>query len=573
MAISEGERIFLTKLNKMWDEGVNYREKQSKGWKDAIEVMKGNTWPDRRPKYKVNAVMNFLAQVVERKAAILTDSKPTMNVLARKEGLDNVASILLKVIQSILEGLNFEQRLTEFVMLEEYFGIAYTNTCWDKALDHGRGDIDLVILDPRTCVIDPFVSRAYNLNNGEYFGYETVRPTDFLKDKYHERADDIKADFGTDLRVKEDSVIGKIRTFISGKSATEVPSSVIPRSVVRSMWVRDRLTKKDAKLVYPNWRQVTIAGGCIVADGTNPYLDGNLSVDGMEWGFNVDSAYGTNEVSLLENPQIMFNKLLAVVLENATLTGNNIWIGDQDALTEEGWKRLTNEPGSYVKKRPGKELRREPPPQMPTYINNILTLLIQGIEKLSGVTEVTEGRKPGQVTSGVAIETLALMAQTTIRLRARQLEALIQRIGQKLISRIFQHYTEDRVFNLTGDGQKFVQFVLKRNEIREALIKAGSSPLTAFQDFQFKVVPSSSLAITKWQKGLVATQLYGMGIIDDEEVLQALEWANREEVIKRTKEKQASGKLPLPGKGGKLPKSMLRGGHKETGMQQPQIGK
>lgn len=576
MAVTEGEKKLLTYLNSLYREGAQFRQKATQDWAHSIEVMKGNVWPSKRPKYKVNATMNFLAQVVEKKTALLTDSKPTANVVSRQRGLDPVCEILQKVIDAVFERINWEQRLTEFVFLEQYFGLAAVNTCFDKALDWGEGDIDVAILDPRTFVFDPFVARSYNLGSGEYFCLEAIRPTDYLRDKYPKQADTIKNDFGSDESVNADSLLSKIRTFFRGETNTDARTSVVPRSIVRDYWVKDRKSRKDGKLLYPGWRELLVVGGCIVEDGDSPYIDGDLSFDMMEWDFNVDSAYGTNEVLKLEMPQLMFNKTLAVVIENATLMSNGIWVGDTNALSDEDWKRLSNEPGSLVRKRPGTELHRESGVALPAGLTQILTLLLGGIEKLSSITEVSEGRKPGQVTSGSAIESLQLAAATAIRLKARQIESLIQRIGQKLISRIFQYYTEDRVFNYVGKANKFEQYIYEREVIRKAVEahKHNNTMLTAFRDYQYKVIPASSLALTKWQKGLVAMQLFQAGAIDREALLEAIEYPNREEILKRTIEKQRSGEEPVPArKGQKLPKSVLRGGNKETGMQHPQTGR
>jgi len=929
MPLTTGEQSLLKYLSKLYAEGSEARAKASKNWDKAIKTIKGETWPERRPKYKINAVMNFLSQIVERKAALLTDSRPTIVVASRTQKDDPVAEILQKTIEGILDERSFEQKLTEFVMLEEYFGFALFNTCYDKSLDYGKGDIDLVVIDPRCFIFDPFVTRSWNLQYGEYCCLETIKPTELLKDLNPKKADDIKSDLISE-EVKPDSLIHKLRTLFNWEKTSTEKSSVIPRSIVRDWWIRDRTTRKDDKLSFPNWRHIIIAGGCPIEDGANPYLDGNHPFDGMEWGFNVDSPYGSNEIDQLESPQILFNKLLAGIMENAILMGNGIWIGDQDALSKEDWARLTNEPGSHVKVRPGKQLRREAPPALPAYVMSLSTMLINGLEKLSGITEVTEGRRPGQVTSGVAIEcvdfetecltkrgwkhvyeleaedqiycmdeetelgvwspllrvnvqekyegpmieiknkqidalvtpnhewlvgstsitgtfkegkykrvkstelntnhwipsaaqldekevggiysphimeflgwlvaegcithkysrdrkgdsrayeypevklsqsikenpencvkiekcltacgfkfntkmqtrdvkawvlstkdsqivknlfpdkrpgyqeltstkpyllkvlyetmlrgdgtalerkentvstvyntsdreladqfqmlatllgistslkfqlnknekhkkdcyvdpikitckqtkqvglnnifnqkeitivdfsgpiwcpttitgnwfirrngvvilsrnSLAMMAQTTIRLKARQLEGMIQRIGQKLIPRIFAYYTADRIFNMVGESGKVEQYLFERKKIRELIQKKGMS---VFKDYQFKVIPASSLAMTKWQKGLMAVQLFQTGLIDERAALDALEFPNRDEIMERMGEKQkemamiaaqqGGGNGGMRGFGGKrapakLPANLLRGKKTELGFQEPQV--
>jgi hypothetical protein len=906
MTISTGETNLLRHLDKLYLEGSEARSKVSQNWSRSIETIKGNTWPQRRPKYKVNAVMNFLSEIVERKAALLTDSRPTISVVSRKKLDDPICEILQKVIEGILDEKNFEQRLTEFVMLEEYFGFALINTCYDRNLDNGNGDIDLVVIDPRCFIFDPFVTRSWNLQFGEYCCLETIKPTDLLRDLNKERADDIKADL-SEKDVREDSLIYKIKQFFNfDEKLGGSKSSTIPRSIVRDWWIRDRTTREKDKLMFPNWRHLIVAGGTIIEDGANPYLDGYLPFDAMEWRFNVDSAYGNNEIEQLESPQIMFNKLLATVLENALLMGNGIWVGDINAMTKEEWAKLTNEPGSIVKKKPGTSLERLTPPPLPEYMLATLNLLGQGLEKLSGITEVTEGRRPGQVcvdpktecltkrgwkkyhellktdevycfdpktevgmwspligvavydwddtiysvktdrmdclvtpnhgwcvgdlikkdwgsakyqrvetkdltadhylpaqikfggekkgfsdafvklvgwivtegcysittrengqlryrltlkqdykvnrencfdialclfrcglkdrasmfgwkesandriswsldgqfardfmeifpdkrptyefihaldlhqldilyntmlkgdgsshrdvyhsadrelaeqfqmiailsghatrlvqaeddpnidkhrkpqygsmckvisrqdkmttwrsllphlkkipytgktvwcpqtltgtwlarrngvtyltgnTSGTAIESLATMAQTTIRMKARQLENLIQRVGQKLISRIFAYYTGDRVFTFAGESGRIERYLYERKVIREAIQKGG---IGIFQDYQFRVVPTSSLAMTKWQKGMMATQLFQLGLIDPQAALDALEFPNREEIMRRMAQGGGQGGVGFGQKTApmKMPANLLRGSRlKEMGMQEPQ---
>jgi len=97
-----------------------------------------------------------------RKTALLTDSRPTIQVTSRRQDLDDVCDALTRTIEAIYEEHSFEQKMTEIVTLEQHFGLCGLNTCFDKALDYGRGDIDWVVLDPRSFVFDPFVLRTWS---------------------------------------------------------------------------------------------------------------------------------------------------------------------------------------------------------------------------------------------------------------------------------------------------------------------------------------------------------------------------------------------------------------------------
>jgi hypothetical protein len=188
-------------------------------------------------------------------------------------------------------------------------------------------------------------------------------------------------------------------------------------------------------------------------------------------------------------------------------------------------------------------------------------MLAQGMRELSGDTDASGGRKPGQVSSGAGVELLQMAASTTLRLKARQVEYMIGKIGQKVLSRILQYYDDERVFNLIGDENHYKEYVFERARLKESLDNAKVPFQDAYQFFQFKVVPASSLSMTKWQKGLIATQLFQLGAIDREALLDTIEFPNREEILARTIDKQKSGEEPArASKGMKIPKNLMRAG-------------
>jgi hypothetical protein len=241
--------------------------------------------------------------------------------------------------------------------------------------------------------------------------------------------------------------------------------------------------------------------------------------------------------------------MVATIVENAVLMTNGIWVGDADALDKKGWDTLTNEPGSVVKKRPGKELRREPGTPVPESLFRVLDMFKSyGIDEITGMVDVMRGMRTGQVESGVAIESLQLAAQAMIRLKARAMESLIKRIGQKLISRIFQYYTEDRILNLVGVQEEFRQFKFVRSE----LVRPHANRVAdAFRDYQFMIVPGSSLAMSKMQKSMQATQLFQLGLIDELEYLQTIEYPNAEKVAIKAKARRAEMMQAQAAQGGK----------------------
>jgi len=536
-SISTAEHEFTNKLLNLRSEALMVREERSRDWSEYINLARNrNHWSKRLPKYKVDAIVNFIVPTIERKTALLTDTKPTIDVKARRSsGLDSTAIVLKNVIDGILLECNFDQKLAELVTISQIVGCSPINTMWDSSLDFGRGDINIVPADPRMVLIDPFIGRSYRVDRGEFCIIDEVISLDKARDIYPNRADEIQPSAEHSVFSQTgDGMKQSLWSKVYKPFRHAAKPSVIPRTLRSEYWIKDRF-KKDGKYYFNGAvRRVTVCGGTIVKDGGNPYLDGKFPIDMLDWHFDMDSPYGWGDVELLKSPQKLTNKLLGVVLENAILMSNAIWVGDKDALSKSDWAKLTNEPGSHVRKRTGKELRREAPPAMPEYIIHLARYLQSAIGEISGMVPTMLGMKSGQVSSGVGVEQLQMAAQALVRLKARAIEGLIQRVGQKLIARIFQYYTSDRLIMKLGKQDELEQYQMVRSEL---FGNKGEVP-DAFKDYVFHVVPGSGLAMSKVQKSIVATQLFQLGIIGELELLETMEYPNAPEVAQKARERR-----------------------------------
>jgi hypothetical protein len=572
MAYLPGEQQLLEYIATLEMEGLDYQKSRVAKIREAIEFIRGKQYRTKPPKHKSDSIYNFIHQTVERKVALLTDTKPIIRVRAMSEEHTPVAEILTKCCEAIWHSQMMDLFLQELVYYDAICGAAFSDT----AIDPELSEPVLSVIDPRLAIYDPLVTRPQFVDGGEYFITWSPIVTEEARDLYPKRADDIQADYTgpttglspTGASPKE-SIIQRIREIIrpSGHEPKS-PRLYVPRSWMKQVWFRDR-RRREGERVYPYGRYVKIVGGVIVEDMPNPYYDGRFPHDMISWYMDLDSAWGMSEYELLKSPQESLNKMIASVIDNVLAINNQVWIGDYNALTEKQWQALGNVPGAKVKKRPGTDLRRDAPPSLPSHVFQFLLFGVQAFDQLSGLTEVMTGRKPGQVTSGAGIEALQLAAQTVIRLKARQLEAFLQRIGQKLVSRIFQSYTTDRVIEIVGPEGKPETYTVKRAE----LIKGHSDIRRAHRHYQFIVEPGSSLAMARWQKMLLAAQLFQLGVIDDEELLEAADYPNRREILERVREKRATGRLGPGGGPSRLPRAALKSPYSQQGaLQEPVQG-
>ena len=549
----------IKKLNAYWEEGKKMRDIASKDWDNNPEMLKGDQLAKNRPAHKPPAVLNKLRSVSERKIALMTDTKPKFAVTPGKTGTGypKVSEILRETMDAWWDDNSIDQKFARGLYYPINFGIMITKLPWSKK----ENDIVLRMVDPRHFVFDPHITDPTELDKAEYVVEEEFPPLAEVKMFNPEKTKELK-EF-----TKPRSLLSQARDRFmrglggGGAFAKEREQlTAVPRAWIRHFWLADYSTEKkqvkvfiDKKEVteevlvrkYPGGRYIILAGNDIILhDEANPYWDGKHPYDVMDWYVDVDTVFGVSEMSALKNPQILYNKIMEVIIENAMLMNNGAWIADYNAFDVDGWKQLTNIPGQIIKKRPGTEVRRDTPSGIPANMLQTATYLENFIEKEPGISEL-QGKKPGQVQSSLGVESLQMMAAAMIRIKARALESLLQRVGQKFISRVIQFYTKDRVLYLVGPSGDFKEYNFVRKHFHEAISAAALKD--AHRDFRFRVQPGSSLSMTKTQKALMAAELFKIGAVDDQAVLEAIEWPNWKEVLERTKMKIAAGLMPPPG--------------------------
>jgi hypothetical protein len=135
---------------------------------------------------------------------------------------------------------------------------------------------------------------------------------------------------------------------------------------------------------------------------------------------------------------------------------------------------------------------------------------------------------------------------------------MLERVGQKMISRIFQFYTSDRVLFQQGATREWMAYTYVRQQL--LLDDDGNArPLEEqeklFRDFKFLVTPGSSLAATRVQRTMAALQLRSAtGVAPSvRRILQEADMGDPDELMKEGLEEAKYLPEPPPpkGKGGR----------------------
>ena len=170
---------------------------------------------------------------------------------------------------------------------------------------------------------------------------------------------------------------------------------------------------------------------------------------------------------------------------------------------------------------------------MPSYVQEIIQTLKNDIEIISGVHDVTQGRKPGSVSAASAIMALQEAAQARIRLKVNLMELTLGELGTMWYSRLQQYWVTNRWIrksdlneNLSQDKDPDMMFDQVTPQDLEAnvdfLVAAGST------------MPENKNAMFDLMIRLAQTPAEdGLPMIDRETLLSYTNLSNKKQILER----------------------------------------
>lgn len=537
-----GEQRLHEMLNRMYAEARNYREKFEPQWNENLKYLKGEHPTAQRPPGLAAIVDNQIWRIVQQSAALLTDTRPYIEVTSRVDSPEwqQINKTLRKLIEAVWFVNDVDRILVSVVFDLFVCGKAFMKCYWDPFKEWGMGDIAIARVNPRALYIDP---HANSLEQAEYICYRVPVSLWELRRRFPiERASLVQPDAALSTYADRKETY---KVLLPGMMKHKRETSAVPKVWLEEWWIRDPELLESGEPKYPAGRMITRAGGVILADMPNPYWDPwpgpwvEFTVNKLE-----DSVYGEPDISQLKTLQDAINVLTSLVVDNVRYMTNGIWIVDQDALSPEERKKLpATRPATVIVKRVGREVRRDTGVALPQQVIELLNTLKSDKLFISGLMDAGVGRAPRGITARGAIELLQMASQATIRLKAREIEAGLLYLGQRIVSRIFQFYTTQRVVDYLGPGG--VGQITWNPDDLAPLVGREELPIVTDEDrrwllrqFRIRMSPASSLAISKEREWAMELALYSAGLIDREAVLERIDYPNREIVLRRMQERE-----------------------------------
>lgn len=505
-----------------FNEAKNAKTPHVTKWKKYLEAYKGDYFKNSNiPEYRSNQISNFVFSTIESIKPIMADQMHKFEVLPRSEEGLRQAYVVNKALDFEFERDKMRGKILQAMTTSLQIGSCVFYLSWDGEAGVD-GEVKCTVVNPMNFFPDP---NATDIQSGEYVIYATYKHINQVKKLFPDKASLLE---GGNIKIQE-LVAGREKE--SNGNGTQILILEVwckDYTYIDSEEEKDGKKTKNKKRAFPNGRVITVAPdfNVVLSDKKNPYEDGRFPFVLLKDHDVPFEFWGAGEIEQLISPQEAINDLNNLVLDNAKNTGNQQWIVDKNAGIAQG--KLTNRPGLIIRKNPGTEVRREQAPPMPMYIQQHINELKMDLDNISGVHDVTQGRKPTGIQAGNAIMALQEASQGRIRLKNNYIEEALGEIGKMWFSRMKQFWVMDRWVRTTTEDGSFEFTKVSKETLGgefDIHIKAGSAMATnkaSMMDIMIR------LAQTPAEDGLP--------MVDRETVLAYTPIPNKQEIIDKFKQ-------------------------------------
>jgi len=540
-------------------------------------------WEKKMPEHRAMVVDNRCFANVESVLPIITDNRPRAEIVANEGADKELVEMLADAYYAKWDDLDLQMKGEQAVKDALTLSEGYWKVYWDPIAANGYGDLRVDVVSPKNIFFDPN-ARDYLLKDAYYVGYHANVRLGGLKARYPDKARRLEAkwiinNLPPDARdsFNNESLSGETVTDDGdgeGTSWVNAKGGLLDGSEkmeLTEVWIDDMtieeltpdyivtldgegqpqeydesiatqmleqgiefeiIAAKDLPKMgyedgtrhrrkYPNGRIITTAGDVLLRDKPSPYKHGRSPYVRFFRYPVPDRGYFYSEIDQIIPLQMELDKRKSQIVDLLNITANppmlvNIASGIQP-------NKMTNEPGLIIPvnmdvDRAAKWLQS---PNVPSAAFAQVETISQDIDTVSGVHDITQGRRPTGITAAAAIETLQEAAQTRPRLGARYYEYSLKLASELMLNIIWDYYRNNRTIRkkvVGGYEYKVVNFANAElaGGMPDVIIKSGST------------MPVS--AAIKRQNSM---ELRAMGVIDNKAVLDVFDWDDKEAILAR----------------------------------------
>lgn len=569
----------VTKLDQLYVQARTRRRRYSEEWRRNYMLTNNKMYSDlRTSNWMPSPTSSEIYPIVSALIAWMTDQQVTFSCSAASDPhtlyaqwLGTLANDLEVVLQQ--NWINHHMDDEEYLMLWDaaLYGTGILKSIWDAGAVDGLGDAMIHRIDPWSFYPDP---NATSLKDAQYFVEVQRLSFDEVQRRYPLAYDKLIAeeafytqqtstDYDSKPNYLDDSTFPKTNPGNMPQSNStsyglpgqgKVRAIQSPGCIIQEFWLRENVAEdiKDSPqkekpnptmeypdtIVHDEWRVIVMSSGVVLMDeyasdlwgsGRHPYSRFCFDDIGEFWGISL--------VSHLAPAQIAINRLLTTLQHNAELIGNPVFLESDDS----GISRTTivNRPGQRLRTKGGPNANPNnkpgwmPPPQMPSFINDLIQFWINRMENISGLGQVSKGSLPPARTPASSVANSQESGFVRVRQAMRNLESTVRDAGDMLVELITENYTTPRTVAIVGsDGEQSSLQLASRHFIDPT--SEGATPWK----FSLLIDAGADNPTSRQSRIAEADTLAAMNMLDREAVLQAHNYPHWQEINSRMEAKE-----------------------------------
>lgn len=430
---------------------------------------------------------------------------------------------------------------------------------YDPDADNGRGEVFIWEHDTYDFFVDPKCTDAA-LETAEYCGKAVRTPLDAIKtNPEYEFTDNLEHGESKLAESEYKQFLLQALNYQQGSKNTEDEGLIL-----KEMWIKTRVSEKNIKEIKEELRdndqdvdKLNIGEVVMRVVTFVDILQDPLKVQTFrrsdfpfvlyEGDIEPTSLYGESWIKHV----IPMNRVLND-LESSTFEFNyRMAKGRMAVQRNSGTRIIANQHGDIVEYNPG----TNPPTPIPiASLPNTYQIQIENmrryIEDIGGAHDVSMGRIPSGVKSGVGIAELKSADATNQQDLVDNLQDFLVVVAKKLLKEIAQNYDVPKIVRALGKGGSADLFAVvgakgaKRRKKTEVKIGEDVFDLAVIGDEnEIRVSIGSWLAYTKSAQQEKLMEMYTAGIIDQQTFLEFAEFAEVEDIVDRSRKDKLLEKL------------------------------
>lgn len=558
----------LAFVEEMFEEARREKRKDLENWRRNYNLLKNRGWSSTRPDHLPSPKSSEFFPTAHTLTSYMLDQYPVFYVSPSAEVkhfkeappaeiTQPMAQDMERILKSWWVTSGAHRQIEMGLMDALTYGAGILRTGWEPSARNGEGDTFMSRVDPWFCLNDP---QACSFEDSRYFIEVSEVPlyevryrfperghlVELMEDKRIERKPDSRG-ATVDVVSQMGNVAGQATTWgypgHSSKDYTEVVTLItcwvrgVERTTVPYITSEGRVVDKELEVPY--WERIVTCNGVVLTEDTSnpfdhcgiPYVRLPMVEIGEFWSTSLAEHIRSNVVAM--------NHLLAALQMHAEITGNPILLEpDQSGIARTeiaarpGGRLTTNIAATNL-------IRWLDPPRMGPEVMQLVAFHRETIDRVSGISAVARGSNLRRREAAAAVD--AVQESSFVRVRAvlRNLEEALRHVGNQDISNKVQFYTEPRAIPIIGPSgsETVLELGSKHFWVPQHDPKTGEALSDESMRFDCWVQAGSSLPISRQARMAEMVQLFQMGIVDEQAVIEAGDFPNKEQLIARAKER------------------------------------